>query len=110
MNDRSPSVAVRRLEGDMRSILRNVNMRSLDLRERDALAKLSQALEDARVYTQGYELSETREEQVKNARIGKKWLRQARQHILKVSERGVFGAIDVAHLSAQIDQVIGDLK
>jgi hypothetical protein len=57
-----------------------------------------------------YELSETREEQAKNAKFAKKWLNQAQKNILSASEFNIFDAIDVAHLSAQIDQVKDGLK
>ena len=73
-------------------------------------AKLMQALGDARIYASDYELSEVREEQLDNAKKAKKYLEQARASILKASETNIFGAVDVAQLSAQIDQIIGDLK
>jgi hypothetical protein len=55
-------------------------------------------------------LSESREEQLYNAKKAKKWLDQARRNILSASEFNIFGAIDVAHLSAQIDQIISEIK
>lgn len=110
MANQSLSVLAKRLEADINLILRKIQLHKLGAKEREALAKLRQALIDARIYVHDYELSETREEQLQNAKTGKKWLEQARQQILKASEFNVFGAIDVAHLSAQIDQIIGDLK
>ena len=74
------------------------------------MVELRQYLTDARVYAKDYELSEVREEQLDNAKKSKKWLEQARQQILRASESNVFGPIDVAHLSAQIDQAKADLK
>jgi hypothetical protein len=74
------------------------------------LAKLQQNLVDSRIYARDYELSESREEQVDNAKKAKKWLEQAQKNILTASEFNIFGAIDVAHLSAQIDQIISELK
>jgi hypothetical protein len=106
----SPSVLVKRLESDINLILRKIALHKLDEKERNALAKLRQALNDAKVYGQDYELSEMRDEQLDNAKQAKKYLEQARQAILKASESNIFSAIDVAHLSANIDQLIGDLK
>lgn len=91
-------------------ILRQIDQPKLDEKPRAAVNKLRQSMIDAKIYIRDYELSEVRDEQLKNAKTGKKWLEQARQSMLKASEFNVFGAIDVAHLSAQIDQIIGDLK
>jgi hypothetical protein len=77
---------------------------------RQAVIELRQYLADAKIYAQDYELSEMREEQIDNAKKAKKWLEKARQAILRASEFNVFGPIDVAHLSAQIDQTKADLK
>jgi hypothetical protein len=71
---------------------------------------LQQDLTDARIYANDYELSETRDEQLDNAKKSKKWLEQARRNILAASEFNIFGAIDVAHLTAQVEQVKDMLK
>lgn len=110
MASQSPSVAVKRIEAEISLILRGFQAHKLGEKERAALAKLRQGLNDGRIYALDYELSEMREEQLKNARMAKKWLEQARQSILKASESNIFSAIEVAHLTAQIDQIIGDLK
>jgi hypothetical protein len=109
-NNISPSTMAKRLEAEINMILRRVDQPKLDEKPRSAVAKLRQSLIDAKIYIRDYELSEMRDEQLKSAKTGKKWLEQARQAMLKASEYNVFGAIDVAHLSAQIDQIIGDLK
>jgi hypothetical protein len=105
-----PSTNVKRLEADVRQILRKVNESKLERKYRNALADLRQNLVDIRIYTNGYEFSEERPEQLENAGAAKHWLAEARKNILKASESDVFSAIDVAHLSAQIDQLIGALN
>jgi hypothetical protein len=105
-----PSIRVKRLEADVRQILRKTNERKLERKYRNTLAELSQNLADIRIYINAYEFSEDRQEQLDNAKIAKKWLERARQNILKASEKDIFSAIEVAHLSAQIDQLIGELK
>lgn len=77
---------------------------------RKAINELKQNLIDAKIYTQDYELSEMRQEQLDNAKRAKKYLSLARRQILRASEFNVFGAVDVAHLTAQIDQAKADLK
>jgi hypothetical protein len=106
----SPSRMVKQLELQINANLRKFDFRKLSTNERDILAKLQQNLVDSRIYTRDYELSESREEQVDNAKKAKKWLEQAQKNILTASEFNIFGAIDVAHLSAQIDQIISELK
>lgn len=91
-------------------IIRKVDQQKLELKPRSALANLRQAIADARIYVRDYEFSEMREEQLANAKKAKKYLGQARQNILKASEFNVFGAADVAQLSAQVDQLMGELK
>src|SRR4051812_15262951 len=100
-----PSIRVKRLEADARQILRQINEAKLERKYRDALTELRQNLVDIRIYTNAYEFSEERPEQLQNAKMAKEYLGQARRHILKSSEANIFSAIDVAHLSAQIDQL-----
>lgn len=106
----SPTTQVKRLEDDVHRVLRGFDLRALSSKQRDVLADLTQVLIDARVYCHSYELSETREEQIKNAKLAHKWLRRARKNILSASEFDVFGAVDVAQLTAEIEQLIDNLK
>jgi hypothetical protein len=110
MANSSPLVLIKRLEADINLILREIQLHKLGEKERKALAMLRQALENSKVYIKDYELSEMRDEQLNNAKKAKRYLEQARQSMLKASEYNVFSPIDVAHLSAQIDQIAGDLK
>jgi hypothetical protein len=105
-----PSIRVKRLEADVRQILRKTDEAKLERKYRNALTELRQNLVDIRIYTNAYEFSEEQPEQLQNAKITKEYLQQARAHILKASEADIFSAIDVAHLSAQIDQLTEGLK
>ena len=106
----SPSRVVKGLDGQINTILRGFDLRKLSAKERGVLEKLQQNLNDARIYATDYELSETREEQLDNSKQARKWLEHAQKNILLASEFNIFNAIDVAHLSAQIDQLISELK
>jgi hypothetical protein len=110
MDNVSPSRAVKQIEAQINRVLRNINLRKLSIKERKILEDLQQNLNDSRIYTNVYELSETRDEQKDNIKQSKKWLERARKNILTASEFNVFDAIDVAHLSAQIDKIISELK
>ena len=94
----------------MRQILRKTDPTKLERNYREALYDLRQNLVDIRIYVNAYEFSEERPEQEQNAKTARKWLAKSRQNILKASEADVFGPADVAQLSAQIDQLSGDLK
>jgi hypothetical protein len=106
----SPANLVKQVDGQVSRILRQTDMREIGEKARKALAELAQDLRDAKMYTRDYELSEMREEQLDNAKKAKKWLDKARAAILRASEFNVFNAVDVAHLTAQIDQAKADLK
>jgi transposase len=106
----SPSRKIKQLDAQINSALRGFDFSKFSVKERDILANLRQNLTNARIYTTDYELSETREEQLENTKKAKKWLEQARKNILIASESNIFGAIDIAHLTAQMDQIISELK
>ncbi|MDB5160696.1 MAG: hypothetical protein JWO96_76 [Candidatus Saccharibacteria bacterium] len=110
MEDQAPSVAIKRIEAQVRRVLSRVDIYKLGKRERAVIEQLRQNLNDARIYAQDYELSETREDQLKNAKIAKKWLVSAQANILAASQSDMFSPIEVAHLGAQIEQVMANLK
>ncbi|MBX4201988.1 hypothetical protein KW803_03830 [Candidatus Saccharibacteria bacterium] len=110
MNSKSPSAQVKDIEGQVNLILRRLDMDQVPEKGRRALNELKQSLGFAKTYTQDYELSEMRQEQLDNAKKAKKKLNNARTQVLRASEFDVFGAIDVAQLSAEIETVIVDLK
>ena len=109
-NNTLPSVLVKRLEAQVSQILRSTDPAKLDIKERNILIELRQNLNDARIYASAYETDETPEEQATSAKTARKWLAKARRNVLAASEYNVFSAIDVAHLSAQIEQIIDILK
>ena len=106
----SLSIRASRLESEVRTCLRKHDISTLERHLRDKISELQQDLADARRYISDYELSETREEQLQSAKLAKKWLRAVRRLILSLSEHNIFGAIDVAHLSAQVEQLIEELN
>ncbi|HEX2615240.1 MAG TPA: hypothetical protein VHL10_07090 [Nitrososphaera sp.] len=98
------------MEAQVNLVLRKFDITRLGSVQRENILTMKRELAQSRVYARDYELSETREEQVTNAKRTKLWLGRARRRILKASESNIFGAADVAQLSAQIDQITGDLK
>lgn len=110
MEDRAPTNTIIELEAHIRKILSDVNPYEMSSKIRSTLADLGQVLIDSRIYTRDYELSETREEQLDKASRAKHYLEKARKDILIASEADIFSAVDVAHMTAVIDQTISKLK
>ncbi len=110
MANYTPARLVKQIDSQVQRVLRSTDWDEVNERGRKAVAQLRQDLADARIYAADYELSEMRDERLDNAKKAKKHLEQVRRQILRASEFDVFGPIDVAHLTAQIDQLIGDLK
>lgn len=105
-----PSRLAKELEAQIRRSLRNIDMAKADKKIKDLIAELMQVLNDAKTYVHDYELSETREEQLNNAKRAKHFLERAGKDVLSLSEHGFFSAIDVAHISAQIDTISTALR
>lgn len=110
MENKSPSKRTKQIDASIERILRGVDIRKLSSKERNIISRLRQELSDAKVYTRDYELSETIDEQAENAKKSNKWLDAARKDILTASEYNLFGPIDVAHLTAEIEQTKADLS
>lgn len=105
MENTSPFLAMQRVEGQIKALLRGVDTDVLETTERKALAGLRRLVIDTRLDIRDYELSETRDEQLKCAVAAKKRLAQLEKAILTAGP--VFGPADVAQISALLEQ-IGD--
>ncbi len=78
----------------------------MDTKPRKVVTDLGGHITDARLDTRDYELSETRDEQLKHAAAAKKRLALVRKDILAASEYDIFSAIDVAQLTGTVDHII----
>lgn len=110
MEAKSPSARIKQTETQISRLLRPVEPHKLPSKVRNILAKLQQDLVDARIYSRDYELSETREEQLENGQKAKNYLEKVGKSVAAASEYDIFGAADVAHLTAEIEQAKDDLK
>lgn len=106
----SPFLLAKQLENQVRSALALIDLQSLPKAEQELAAALKRNLDDARLDARDYELSETRQEQLRNARQGKARLEASRKQILGLSEYNVFGPADVAQLTARLEQIIDNLQ
>ena len=96
---------MQQVERQLKALLRSVDTDTLDKDERKAVATIRRLAADARIDIRDYELSETREEQVKKMHAAQKRLAKLEASMLSVGF--VFGAADIAQLSAQIEQITG---
>jgi uncharacterized protein involved in type VI secretion and phage assembly len=80
-------------------------------REMQRIAKeIAHQLIDARLEARDYEYAETRSDQLRYAAEGRKRLHSVRQSIVKMSENGLFTAVEVAQITARIDTIIEQLS
>ena len=105
----SPYLLAKRLEADVLRLLSHIDYTELSPSEQQGLATLKNSLIDARLEIQDYELAETRDYQLKNAKQAKAYLATVQSGILK-NPTNAFGAVDVAHLTAYIGQIVDNLR
>jgi predicted Holliday junction resolvase-like endonuclease len=110
MSNVSPYILIKSLEGAIISALSGVDVYSLDARVARIVTALQKQIIETRLNVRDYELSETREEQLKYAKNSKRQLEAVRKDILIASEYNIFGPVDVAHLTAQLELVAEKLE
>jgi len=100
----------RELERQLAYIASNADIDTLGHVEQELMRRIKQQAIDARLETQEYEYAESRALQTKAARLATKRLEQLQQDIIEASKHGLFSAIDVALLSASVQQIIAGLE
>ena len=108
--DQSPFLLIKSLELQLNGVFSRLDIFSLPNTERKLVLGMKQELIDARLDIRDYELSETRAEQLTKAGDSKERLDRIRQQILSASEYNVFGAADVAQLTAQLEQISDNVR
>ncbi|MGH7240954.1 MAG: hypothetical protein ACREGB_01515 [Candidatus Saccharimonadales bacterium] len=106
----SPLTQIKSLETQLRAVVSKYDIADLNKDERAVVTTLKHDLIDARLDIRDYELSETRAEQIAQGIESVKRLEQIRGHILAGSEYNMFSGVDVAQFSAQLEQIIEELK
>lgn len=109
MNTISPFLLAKQLEGDVLRLFSGIDIADLNNAEQQSVIRLKNALVDARLEIQDYELAETRDMQLKNAKNARHYL-DTIQHLILANPSNVLGAVDVAHLTAYIGQITDNLK
>lgn len=109
MIQNSPFLLAKQLQGDVLKLLSGIDITDLSSGEQRTLTRLKNKLFDARLETQDYELAETRELQMGNAKKAKEYL-SAVEKTITDNTLNAFGPVDVAHLTAYIGQITDRLK
>ena len=103
MENQSPFLAMQRVEGQLKGMLRALDTDLLNVEEKKGMATLRRLAVDTRLDIRDYELSETRDEQVKYALVATKRLGKLEAAILATGS--MLGAADVAQLTAYLAQI-----
>jgi hypothetical protein len=106
----SPFLLTKSIETTLNGIISPIDIYELDRTPRKIVTDMRRRITDARLDTRDYELSETRDQQLKNASLAKKRLEQVRKDILAASEYNIFSSVDVAQLTATVDHIIERLE
>lgn len=101
---------IQRLERQLTGQLSAIDVIGLPPKERQAISLMRHEVFNARLDIRDYELSETRAEQLTNARQARQRLKQVVSGMLAASEYNVFSPADVALFSAQLEQISSKLK
>lgn len=110
MADTSPYDQAKELVRQLNSILSSMDIDSLSREERDLAIGIKQLFDHVRLGARDYDYADTRYEQEQSAVETKQYLEQLQAAILKASESNMFGAVDVAHASARIQQLVSTLQ
>ncbi len=106
----SPFVLMTRLGSQVGATLVALDIEVMGKGERKIVETIRRLLIDTRLDIRDYELSETRAEQIHNRKTAHAGVEQLRSNVLLASEHDIFGAIDVAQLSAQLDEIVANLR
>jgi hypothetical protein len=109
-SNESPFLLTKELESALNNTLAAIDVYELDAAPRKIATNLRRCITDARLDVRDYELSETRDEQLAHAQEAKKRLHKVRKDILSASEYNIFSSVDVAQLTANIEQIIERLE
>jgi hypothetical protein len=109
VQEQSAFLLVKSLQGQLNNRLLAVDLLSLPTEQAKIVEALKQLAGEVRLDVRDYEFSETRIEQIENAKAAKQRLASLSKNFLAASEYNLFSAADVAQIGAQIEQIIEQL-
>ena len=105
----SPFGLAKNIGAQIAHLLSTYDVDSLPLEQREAVRLLKNQAADMRLDIRDYGMAETRAQQQQLAKEVTERLEQLQATILKISEYNLVSAVDVAQLSAQLQQLISVL-
>lgn len=97
-------------DAQIRGIVSHFDLDLLSHEMRKLVADIKRLAADARLDVRDYEYAQTRAEQLDAATEARERLEQLHANLLTASEHNLFGAVDVAQLSALIHYIISELQ
>jgi hypothetical protein len=110
VENKTPLVQAITIEKYIGGILAAFDLEGLGFADKNLLQLIRRQATDSRLETRDYEVAETRNEQMERKAAAHAQLNDLQDNILKASQIGVFTAIEVAQVSAMIDQLISDVE
>ncbi len=110
MANESALVLATRINHELNGMLASLDIDIIGRETSKIIVAIKRLAADARLDIRDYEMSDSRVEMLENAEVAIKRLQELRVQILKVSEHGIFSAIDIAQLSAQLDEIVDQLR
>lgn len=101
---------MRALEARINGVLSSLDLYDLPAEERKIVKSLKSDLTDVRLDIRDYEVADTLVEQTRLGKQAQKRLEKIRKEILAASEYNVFNAVDVALYTAQLEQIVDEVK
>jgi hypothetical protein len=96
---------IKGVEAHVTTILALQDLDFLGLAQRELLTTIRHQVIDTRLEVRDYEYADTRVHQLEHAKAGQAYLDGLRQNIMRASEHNIFGPVDVAQLTAQLDSI-----
>lgn len=110
MADISLLQEAKELEAQVTRLLAAHDIANLPHVQKELVNTIKHQLVDVRLDARDFEYAQSRAEQLEYARESRPRLEELHKNILKASEHGLFSAIDIAHVSARLQQLLSHLN
>ena len=109
MEERTVFELLHSLQGEINTRLRAVLLDTLSRQERELLVGLQQAVVDVKADMRDYIAAETDDETRQAVAAVRERLEALQQQLLEAGNKGIFGAADVAIISAFTEQIMAKM-
>lgn len=110
MENKTPFQLTKDLEASLRAVFAQVDADLLPLDQRQLIVSIKRGATDARLDIRDYGMADTRSQQLHIAQEIRGSLELLQKNIVNASQYNLLSAIDVAQISAGIQQIISELE